>query len=126
MKLKNLFILNAVLALVFGLSFVLIPVQALSLYGVTVDAPLKFVGQLYGGALLAFCVTTWLARNATDSIARSAIILGMLIGNVFGFVVSLINQLGGVANALGWSTVVIYLLLALGYGYFQFFKPSDS
>jgi len=126
MKLKSLFIFNAVLALVFGLAFVLLPSQTLSLYGVSVDAPLKYVGQLYGSALLVFCVTTWFARDAGDSPARSAFILGMFVGSLVAFIVSLINQLGGVANALGWSTVVIYLLLTLGYGYFQFLKPGAS
>jgi len=32
----------------------------------------------------------------------------------------------GVANALGWSTVALYLLLALGFAYFQFMKPSTA
>ena len=34
--------------------------------------------------------------------------------------------LAGVANALGWSTVAIYLLLALGYGYFLRAGPSGE
>ena len=126
MKLKSLFIFNAVVSLLFGLAFVLLPVQALSLYGVTVDAPLKYVGQLYGSALLVFGLVTWLARDAGDSAARSAFILGMFVGSLVGFIISLINQLGGVANALGWLTVVIYLLFTVGYGYFQFLKPGDS
>ncbi len=32
----------------------------------------------------------------------------------------------GSGNALVWSTVVIYLFLALGFGYFQFTKPAVS
>jgi len=43
-----------------------------------------------------------------------------------GFVVALINQLSGLVNALGWSTVALYLLFALGYGYFQFKKPDTA
>ena len=35
-----------------------------------------------------------------------------------------LGQLGGVVNTMGWSTVAIYLLLALGFAYFQFMKPS--
>jgi len=35
-------------------------------------------------------------------------------------------QLKGVVNSLGWSTVAIYLLLALGFAYFHFAKPSEA
>jgi hypothetical protein len=33
---------------------------------------------------------------------------------------------GGVENQLGWSTVAIYLLLAVGFGYFRFAKPVNA
>ena len=125
MKLKNLMIINAVIAAVFGIAFVLVPAQALSLYGVTADDALKYVGELFGAALVSFAILTWFARNATDSVTRRAIVLALFVGDTIGFIVALIAQLGGVVNALGWSTVVIYLLLGLGFAYFQFAKPSS-
>jgi hypothetical protein len=81
---------------------------------------------LFGAALLAFAVLTWTAKDAPDSDARRAILLAMFVGDCVGFVVSLRGQLGSVMNALGWSTVVIYLLLALGFGYFSFAKPKAT
>jgi hypothetical protein len=65
-------------------------------------------------------VLTWSVRNAPDSEARRAILLALLVGDAVGFIVALIGQLGGVVNALGWLTVVIYLLLAIGFAYFRF------
>ena len=47
------------------------------------------------------------------------------LGGPAGFVVSLIAQLGSVLNALGWLNVGIYLLLALGFAYFQFMSPTS-
>ena len=41
-------------------------------------------------------------------------------------VVILLQQLSGGVNALGWSSVVISLLLALGFAYFQFMRPSAA
>ena len=58
--------------------------------------------------------------------ARRAIVLALFIGNAVGFVVTLIGQLNNVNGALGWSTVAISLLLALGFGYFQFTKPAPE
>lgn len=41
------------------------------------------------------------------------------MSDAIGFVVALFVQINGVGgiNKLGWSTVVIYLLLALGFAY---------
>jgi len=125
MKLSTLMVINTVISAVFGIAFVLIPWQVLSLYGVQPNPALNFVGQLFGVSLVTFAVLTWSARNADDSNARKAIVIAFLIGDGIGFIVALIAQLGGVVNTLGWSTVAIYLFLALGFGYFRFAKSSS-
>jgi hypothetical protein len=114
MKLSALMVVNTVIAGVFGIAFVIAPGHVVSLYGVTADAPLRYLGQLFGSALLALAVITWLARNATGAGVR-AIVLGLAIADSVGFVAALMGQLAGVWNALGWSTVAIYLLLALAF-----------
>ena len=126
MKLKTLMIINAIVAIVFGVAFVIVPAQVYSLYDVTPNEQLKYMGQLYGAAIIGFALLTWMARNATDSDARRAIVLALFICNGICFIVALIGQLSNVVNALGWSTVAIYLFFALGFGYFQFFKPASS
>ena len=126
MKLKTLMTINAIVAIVFGVTFVIVPAQVYSLYDITPDEQLIYMGQLFGAALIGFALLTWMARNATDSDARRAIVLALFISNGIGFIVALIAQLSNVVNAFGWSTVAIYLLLALGFGYFQFFKPASS
>ena len=127
MKLQTLFIINTIVCLVFGLAFVLAPVQTISLYGSdVVGGQLKYMGQLFGSALLTFSVMSWLAKDASESKARGAIVLSFIIGDLVGFILALINQIGGVVNAMNWSTVAIYLLLALGFGYFQFVKSEDG
>ncbi len=126
MKLSKLLLVNSIVSGVFGIAFVLIPWQVLKFYGVQADPALNYMGQLFGAAIFGFAVLSWSARNAGPSEARKAIVLALFIGNCLGFVVALIAQLGNVVNALGWSTVAIYLLLALGFGYFQFIKSSSE
>jgi len=126
MKLSTIFTINAIIAAIFGLTFVFVPETAIANYGATLSPSGVLVARLYGAALLCFAVLTWFARNAGDSEARKAIILALFVGDAVGFIVALLGQLSGVVNALGWSTVAIYLLLALGFGYFQFIKPSAS
>ena len=126
MKLSTMFIIYAAISAIFGLAFVFVPETSLALYGITLGPGGILIARLFGAALLEFALLSWLARNAGDSEARKAIILAVFIGEAVGFIVVLLGQLSGEVNALGWSTVAIYLLLALGFGYFQFMKPSTS
>ena len=125
MKLKNLFTINAIVAVLFGLAFVFMPATLLSYYGVKLSAAGLIVAQLLGAAYIGYSLLTWLARNKEQSEARKAIVLAMLVHFAVGLVVSLIGQFSGELNALGWLNVVIFAFFTLGYGYFQFINTSD-
>lgn len=124
MKLSNLFVFNAVVALVYGIGAVVVPVTMLSLHGMTQGPTEALVGQFMGVSLTAIGLITWLVRNVTDREAQKAIITALLISDVIGFIVVLLGVLSNLMNSLGWIAVGIYLLLALGYGYFRFLKPE--
>ena len=126
MKLGNLFAVNAVIAGLFGLAFVFAPAQLLAQYGLAVDAGFGLVAQLFGAALIGYAILTWQVRKTADSDARRAIVLALFISDGVAFVLALMAQLKGLVNSLGWSTVAIYLLLALGFAYFHFAKPSEA
>jgi hypothetical protein len=125
MTLKTLLIINAAVCLVFGFAFVLAPVQVISLFGSeAVSDQFKYVSQLFGSTLLAFCIISWTARKSADSTARNALVLSFFVGDLVGFIISLANQIGGVVKTLNWVTVVLYFLLATGFGYFYLTKPD--
>ena len=126
MKLSTMFIIYAIISAIFGLAFVVMPGTSLALYGINLSPGGIPVVRLFGVALLEFALLSWFVRNAGDSEARRAIILAFFVGEVVGFIVALFGQLSGAVNVLGWSIVAIYLMLALGFGYFQFKKPSGA
>ena len=126
MKLSNLMVIKAIICLALGIGMVLIPRPLLSFYDVTLGPGGILMTRLFGAALILLGLLLWFARNAAESEALRAIVLAVFIGDAIGFIVALLGQLGGVANALGWINVALYLLLALGFGYFQFMKPSAS
>jgi hypothetical protein len=125
-KLSNLLVVAAVIGAVFGLAFLVASGPVAAIYGVTLDRTGMLMAQLFGAALIAFAVLNWFARNVTDPEARQAVVLANLTGDVIGGVVILIGQLAGIANALGWSSVVIYFLLAVGFAYIQFMQPRST
>ncbi|HEY6202380.1 MAG TPA: hypothetical protein VI056_05000 [Candidatus Limnocylindria bacterium] len=124
MKLSALLAIAAIVAVAFGVGFVVVSGPLLALYGVTLDKAGTLIAQLFGAALIGLGVINWSARSAPDE--GRFVVLGNLVGDAAGFVVALLGQLAGVANALGWSTVALYLVLGLAFAYFQFMAPSSS
>jgi hypothetical protein len=124
MKFSTLLILQAVVALFFGVAFALAPAPLLALYGVTLSAAGLAIARLLGAAFLTLGGIAWFARNVGVADAQRGLVAGFCAGQAVGFIFALSAQLQGVANALGWSTVGIYLALSLGFGYFLIVSPS--
>jgi hypothetical protein len=126
MKLGTFMAIAAVIALVYGLAFILVPAQTLELYGTTLDESGLWVARYLGSAFIGIAVISWLARNAAQNGAMRAIILGFIVLNITGLIVAVLDALSGTGNNLIWLNVVIYLVFALGFSYFQFIRPAES
>ena len=124
MKFKTFLIINAAVALIFALGTIFVPAIMNAIFGIQTSAGVQLMTRYFGVSLLGLGLLVWLARDTTESGTRQAIILSMLVSDCAGVVVSLLGTLGAVMSAMGWLVVVIYLLLALGFGYFQFVKPG--
>jgi hypothetical protein len=118
MTIRTFFAILAVLSVLFGIGFVLAPAQVLANYGIEHSPALALLGRLFGGALLTLGIILWLARDFHDEAAIRTVLVAALIGDAVNLVVAIIGTLSGVVNALGWSTVLIYLFGAAGSGYF--------
>ena len=117
MTVRSYFAIFAVLSLLFGIGFVLAPGQVLINYGIADSPPVALMGRLFGGTLLAIAVIQWSARDFSEAAVRP-VLIALCIGDVVGLVVSIMATMAGTINAMGWSTVLIYLCGALGAGYF--------
>jgi hypothetical protein len=119
MKLSTLFVITAFVAFIFGLGFIIAPVATIGLYGNTLEGVGVFIGRYFGAALLGYAFLAWLCRNN----ASRGVVACFFAAMVLGFVVAIYDAFAGTHNALVWMNVVIYLLLAIGFGYFSF-KPA--
>jgi hypothetical protein len=115
MRSSTAFLIGAVLALAFGLGFLLMPAMVLSIYGVAGDVPTALMGRFFGVALLQVGATLWLLKETRDAATQRGLALGGAIGAACGIVVALMGTLAGTLNAMGWSVVAIYALLLLGF-----------
>ena len=124
MTIKMFFAILAVLSFLFGIGFVLAPDQVLANYGIEHSPALALLGRLFGGALLTLGVIFWLARDFRDEAAIRTVLIGGLVGDVVNIGAATMGTLSGTTNALGWSTVLIYIFAAAGSGYFLMERRS--
>src|SRR5574342_1196932 len=113
MKIRNLFLLNTVVALIFALGFLLIPGVLLNLFGFVNNAGAKLLGRFIGVELLVGGLITFFTKDSRDSNILQAIIMANLIASIVGFIVSLGGMISGAMGVLGWLIVATYLLLSL-------------
>ncbi|MEE4194755.1 MAG: hypothetical protein V2J07_06130 [Anaerolineae bacterium] len=124
MKFKTLMIIKAVVCLALGLPILFIPKLFYSIFGVTLAAGGIFAAREYGASLIGNFLLTWIGRDSHESIARRGIIWALCVYDAIGFVATLVFALSGEANLLIWLPVVLYLFLAIAYGYFLVKPPK--
>lgn len=115
MRPNTVFVTAAVLSLVFGLGFLLVPAVVLPVYGAPTDPATVLMSRFFGVALLHLGLLLYLLKDIRDLGSIRALALAGVVGSVAGGVVALMGVVAGVVNAMGWSTVAIYGLLLLGY-----------
>ena len=126
MKLKTLLVITSIVGLLFGLGFILAPAWTEASYGVNLDTGGQLLARFMGSAYLGLAVIFWMARNTTNLETRRILVVGGFVTMVLGLIVSLYDRFMGIENALAWSTVVIFLLLSIGFGYFSVLKPASD
>ncbi len=117
MKFKTVMIIKAIVCLGFGPLLLFFPEWLLNLLGTSYGSGAALTAREYGAALIGTLLLTWIGRNAGESIARRAIIWDLFIYDAIAFVVTLIIQLSGGLNYLGWGIVAVYLFFTITFGY---------
>src|SRR5258708_6759862 len=89
-----LFKVSAIIVAFFGVVLLLAPNLWIQLYGGPAqNSPGLYNTMLYGGVLIAFAVMNWAAAGATSAAQVGPVILGNLVADVLGLVVTLYLQL---------------------------------
>lgn len=125
MNLRNLFLINMFVALIFSLVLLLGPNTLLLKIGMKTGPSENLMAQFLGAALVIPAMLSWFAKDFNDAAAQRAVTVSFFLFYAIGFVVALLGTLSEAMKSSGWSIVIIFLALALGYGYFLFMKPSQ-
>jgi hypothetical protein len=122
---KRVFELNAVIAGGYGIALLVATDPILDVYGITPNPEGVYMARWFGLGLLATGLTTWLARDATDSAGGQAVAGALSVSYGIGVILALWGTLFGPFNALGWVAVGLNLLLGSSFAWFQFIKPRS-
>lgn len=128
MKLKHLMIFNAIIALGYALGELFAPATVGSIYGIkdTANPEYLLTARYFGWGLLAVGLICALTANKPPSETKQAIVKALFIAHSVGTIVSLMGTISGVFSAMGWSAVILYLILVVGFGYYGFIKPETA
>ena len=126
MNFKNIMVISTVLALGFGIGFLIFPSPLASLYGLKLSHSGVFIGRLLGAELIGYGLLAWFIRNIVDPSIQRPLLLAFFVTDGTGFIVTLLTQLAGLMNILGWVIVAVYLFLTLCFGYLRFLKRNVS
>jgi uncharacterized membrane protein YfcA len=114
MSAKLYLTIAAVIAILYGIAFVVIPAEMLQPYGTLPEPHVILAIRLLGLAFLSFGLILWFARDFQDWSAVRGVLIGTVVGDAIGGLVIAWATIQGTVNTLGWANVVLYALLVLG------------
>jgi hypothetical protein len=122
--LKITFLIHAIVALVFGIVLYLRPGSWATLVNWTPYDP--SLTRVYGAALLALAVSSWLGYRAARWDEVRILVLMEIALTVLSTVGGLWGLLFRSAPVFGWVSVLIWVVFALAWIYFYVKRPAQS
>ena len=124
MSYKFLFVLNALIAVVLGLAFLVTPVPSLAFFRMGQIAATVLTARFFGSAMIALGLVLWFVKDTSEDAVQRMVATALLVSSVLGLIVNVIGVSNGVLVVNGWITIIIYVLFALGYAFMLFIKPK--
>ncbi len=127
MNYRIMLILNAIVVVLFGGLFLILPQTALDLFGTEVYVSTLLVARFFGGAMLMSGISMWFLKDIFDQKTQKSLGIALLGGSAGGFALSIIGMTSsGVIRTNGWVLLVITVLFSLGYAFLLFLQPQMS
>jgi hypothetical protein len=120
MKLSTYAIIVTILAIGFGLAFLLIPVKLLDFYGVSLTGGGIIIARYFGAANLFIGLIFWSYSSVSPS-AKSwpKLLLYSLVYDILQLVITLMAVLNKESNSVGWTSVALFAVLAIASLYYM-------
>lgn len=121
---KLLFILNSILAVVFGAALLVVPKLTIAQFGNEARVSDLHMGRFLGAALITLGLLLWFAKDASDPAVQKNMSFAMLAGTVLALIVTIIGiSMDGIIREFGWLAIVVECVFGLGYVFVIFLQP---
>ena len=114
MNAKTFLTIAAVIAVLFGLAFVLAPTPAGSVYGIPADPHTALALQFFGSVLIGIAVVNWFAKDFGDWEAIRGVLIANAVGDAVGGGINLLGTFQGLLNGMAWTSTIVYAALLIG------------
>jgi hypothetical protein len=104
----------AVVAILYALVFLLIPVQASLFFSDFAEPRAILYLRFCGAAILAWGLIVWFARNFEGRYAVRSVLIASVVGLAVNIVINVWATLQGWLNAKAWGSTAVLVLLLLG------------
>ena len=125
MTLRNLLVATAILGVIFGLAYLLVPEPVMRMFGTQTDASGYLAARFFGGACIGLGIIAWLARERGGEVAEEVVVPAFTLVFGLGTLLALLGTFSGLFSSVGWVVVAIFLAYAAAFAYFQFGKPAS-
>jgi hypothetical protein len=115
-----------ILAFLFALALLLGPSIVLKFFGFTGTPTESLLAQVIGAGLIGIGAMCWFAKDYADAASLQGAVIPLFVASAVAFVVTLLGVLAKVTKGgNAWIPVILFLLFAGGFAYFQFFGPRE-
>jgi hypothetical protein len=113
---------TAVLIGIFGLGWLIAPDMMGNYWKIDPGENLNYMGRRYAAFMLGLVTALWLARNAANTQARRALMIGAFVALALTTAISVYGALALALNA--WPAVAVESVLVMGFVWVLFIKPE--
>jgi hypothetical protein len=104
----------AVVAILYALAFLLIPVQASLFFSDFAEPRAVLYLRFCGAAVLAWGLIVWFARDFRDRDAVRGVLIASIVGLAANIILNVWATVQGWLNANAWGSAIVLVLLLVG------------
>jgi hypothetical protein len=114
MNLRLYLTIAAVVAILYAIAFLLIPIQASLLFSGFAEPRAILYLRFCGAAVLAWGLIVWFARDFRDWRSVRGVLIASIVGLAINIIINVVATLQGWLNGNAWGSTVVLALLLLG------------
>jgi hypothetical protein len=104
----------AVVAILYALAFLIIPIQASLFFSDFAEERAVLYLRFCGAAVLAWGLLVWFARDFRDWYSIRSVLIASVVGLAINIIINFVATMQGWLNGNAWGSTILLFLLLLG------------